>query len=472
MSFASSSAPARQRLPRVLEVLGEVVRGAARELDRERGVDVHLLQRRAGPASLIARQRARKARSVSSRWSTDVAGRVAGGARRGAAVARAGRAAAPRSSSTPASAAGSRSAGSGRTAAARDRAARPSARPRAAPRRAPRACRGPPRRARARPRSARTGTDVSSSARIASAPSRWTTSAGSRPGGSRTTRRSKPRRWWPSLKTPDRVLALRDRLLPGGVGVLAEQHLRREPLERVELALGQRGAHRADRLGDPGLAQRDHVGVALDEHEPPGARRRRAREVGAVDERALVEQLGLRRVEVLGLVVGRQRPRAEAEHVALRVGEREHDPPAEAVEQPAAPRAAARRGPPPAARPRCSRRRARRRSPDPTRAARSRRGTRAARPPRARARPGTRARAPPRRTPTARARSRRRCARAARAAARGARGARPRAGPRPRARARCRPARRAPPARRAKSSPSVSIANLKTSPPAPQPKQW
>jgi hypothetical protein len=135
------------------------------------------------------------------------------------------------------------------------------------------------------------------------------------------------------VEHPDRVLALGDRLLSGDVRVLAEQHLGREALERVELAVGQRGAHRADRLGDPRLPQRDHIGVALDQHQPPRPRRGRTREVGAVDERALVEQLRLGRVEVLGLVARRQRPRAEAEHVPLDVGEREHDPPAEAVDQ-------------------------------------------------------------------------------------------------------------------------------------------
>ena len=259
------------------------------------------------------------------------------------------------------------------------------------------------------------------------------------------------------VEHPDRVLALRDRLLTRGVRVLAEQHLRRQPLERVELAVGQRRPHRAHRLGDPGLAQRDHVRVALHEHEPSRARRGGPGEVGAVDQAALVEELGLRRVEVLRLVVRGERPRAEPEHVPLGIGEREHDPPAEPVEQPAAVAPARRQPRGRAARPRCSRPAARRRSRGPKRSARSRRGTRAARPPAGPARRGTRARARPRPTPTARARSTPPCAPAARAAARAGRAARPRAGPRPPARARSRRARRASRARprsRAPRSPS------------------
>ena len=84
--------------------------------------------------------------------------------------------------------------------------------------------------------------------------------------------------------------------------------------------VGQRRPHRADRLGHARLAQRDHVRVALDEHHAAGLRRRRAREVGAVDQPPLVEDLAVGRVQVLGLLPRPQRPRAEAEHPAALVG--------------------------------------------------------------------------------------------------------------------------------------------------------
>ena len=73
-SWARSSAPAGSDLPGVLEVLREVVRGAADEVGGEGGVEVHLLER-AAPASFIARQRARNAARSSSRLSIEVATR-------------------------------------------------------------------------------------------------------------------------------------------------------------------------------------------------------------------------------------------------------------------------------------------------------------------------------------------------------------------------------------------------------------
>ena len=151
--------------------------------------------------------------------------------------------------------------------------------------RARRCCAMSPRRARARPRSARAGPRASSSARIASAPSALDDVGRDRcpPAAGRSgTRRPRPARRALCARAA-RSMPRATASWPGRVGVLAEQRRRRQARQRVDLLLGQRRPHRADDLGHARLAQRDHVRVALDEHHPAGARRRRAREVGAVD---------------------------------------------------------------------------------------------------------------------------------------------------------------------------------------------
>ena len=60
------------------------------------------------------------------------------------------------------------------------------------------------------------------------------------------------------------------RLLPGLVAVEAEDRHVGEPPQPLELRLGQRGAVRRDRLVDPGLGERDHVHIALDDDQPAG----------------------------------------------------------------------------------------------------------------------------------------------------------------------------------------------------------
>ena len=79
--------------------------------------------------------------------------------------------------------------------------------------------------------------------------------------------------------------------------------------------------------------ERDDVGVSLDDDRPILLRDRRSSPVEPVDERALLEQLGLLRVDVLppdGIVV-REPAGAESEHPPARVGEREDQAGAERV---------------------------------------------------------------------------------------------------------------------------------------------
>ena len=109
-----------------------------------------------------------------------------------------------------------------------------------------------------------------------------TSSAGSRPAGSETTRSS-------SLPPRGDPRGAQHRLLPGAVGVERQQHDRREPRELADLLLGQRRAHQADGVAHPGLVQRDHVGVALAQDDAAAcARRVRPREVGAEELPTLV----------------------------------------------------------------------------------------------------------------------------------------------------------------------------------------
>ncbi len=127
---------------------------------------------------------------------------------------------------------------------------------------------------------------------------------------------------------------LRRGLLARRVGVEAQQHHRREALELARLLGRQRRAHRADRVGEAGLVERDDVGVALRQHDGAGLRRRRAGEVGAEQLAALRERLALAGVDVLRPLAVPHRARPEAPHPPARVGQREHDLAAEDVVEP------------------------------------------------------------------------------------------------------------------------------------------
>ena len=119
------------------------------------------------------------------------------------------------------------------------------------------------------------------------------------------------------------------RRLAGRVAVEAEPGLVRQARELLQLPLGERRPHRRDDRLEPGLAQREHVGVALDDDRALLLRDRGPRAVEAVEQVALAEELALGRVDVLRAqrVVLAQPPRLEAAHAAARVGEREEQPP-------------------------------------------------------------------------------------------------------------------------------------------------
>ena len=107
----------------------------------------------------------------------------------------------------------------------------------------------------------------------------------------------------------------------------------RQARELLQLALGERRAHRRDHGLDPGLAQRQHVRVALDDDRALLLRDRRPCLVEAVEHVALPEELSLRRVDVLRpqRVVLAQLARLEPAHAAARIGEREEQAAREVV---------------------------------------------------------------------------------------------------------------------------------------------
>ena len=68
---------------------------------------------------------------------------------------------------------------------------------------------------------------------------------------------------------PQRELhAAERRLLARGVGVEAEEDALGQPRQLAQLPLGERRAHRGDDRLEARLAERDHVGVPLDDDAP------------------------------------------------------------------------------------------------------------------------------------------------------------------------------------------------------------
>jgi hypothetical protein len=120
-------------------------------------------------------------------------------------------------------------------------------------------------------------------------------------------------------------------LAAGRVGVEAQQHDARQPADLARLLGGEGRAHHAHRVAEAGLVERDHVRVALGEHDRAGLRRRRARDVDPEQLAALGEHLALARVDVLRPLAVAHRARPEAAHAPAAVGEREHDLAAEDV---------------------------------------------------------------------------------------------------------------------------------------------
>ena len=102
-------------------------------------------------------------------------------------------------------------------------------------------------------------------------------------------------------------------------------------LDQIHLLLGDRGAVGCDDLCEAEGVCGNHVHVALDDHGAVGATDGVIRAVEAVEVAALVEQRGLRCVEVLRRVLRVEGTRAEADETLPDVPGGEDEPVAEAV---------------------------------------------------------------------------------------------------------------------------------------------
>ena len=123
----------------------------------------------------------------------------------------------------------------------------------------------------------------------------------------------------------------RRRGLAGPVAVETDDRLGGEVPQKFHLALGEGGAERGHGVGEARLMERDHVHIAFDHDQLatlegglPGA--------GEVEHgRALVEQLGLGRVQIFGLGAVLERAGAEGDDAGLGVENGNGQPVAEAV---------------------------------------------------------------------------------------------------------------------------------------------
>ena len=128
------------------------------------------------------------------------------------------------------------------------------------------------------------------------------------------------------------VRALR-REAAGLVRVEGQNDVLREALERAQVLEAEgRPARRHGRL-DPGLVQRDHVGVALDDQAATRLHDLALRAVQRVEHLGLLVDRALGRVQVLRPVLVAHLARAERDRAAGQVLDREHHAPAEAVDQ-------------------------------------------------------------------------------------------------------------------------------------------
>ena len=136
------------------------------------------------------------------------------------------------------------------------------------------------------------GTDASTASLIASGPSRCTSSAGSVPAGSGTTRSS-------SLRSAASAGGAQHRLLPGAVGVEREQHRLGHPRQLTHLLARQGGAHQARPCCacPPGAGRSCRCSPRTGSPHPPGGMG--AREVGAVQVQALVVDVVVGGVQIL-----------------------------------------------------------------------------------------------------------------------------------------------------------------------------
>ena len=116
----------------------------------------------------------------------------------------------------------------------------------------------------------------------------------------------------------------------GAVGVHGEDDARGEARQPGRVLLGEGRAHGGDEVAEARLPGTDDVEVALDDDDGAGLARLGTGKVEGVEGAALVEELGLGGVEVLGLALAEDAP-AEADELPAVVGDGDDDPSPETV---------------------------------------------------------------------------------------------------------------------------------------------
>jgi hypothetical protein len=131
------------------------------------------------------------------------------------------------------------------------------------------------------------------------------------------------------------VRRLEGRSPAGTVAVQAHHRLAAGAPQQLQLILGDRRAQRGDTMFQPGPRQRDDVQITLRHDQAAnvllGIGRRLARLGIAVEDRALVEDRRLRRVEIFRPRLFGQRPSAKRHQPPARIMDGEHDAVAETV---------------------------------------------------------------------------------------------------------------------------------------------
>ncbi|MNH08149.1 hypothetical protein D3C79_675570 [compost metagenome] len=120
------------------------------------------------------------------------------------------------------------------------------------------------------------------------------------------------------------------RLTTGFVTVVAADHLGRGAKQGVDMVAGGSGAQRSHRIVDVVLAERHHVHIAFHHQDPARILVCLLHLVEAKQFSSLVEDGGLRRVEVLGRAIA-EHPTTEADDPAALVTDGEHNAIAEAI---------------------------------------------------------------------------------------------------------------------------------------------
>ena len=118
---------------------------------------------------------------------------------------------------------------------------------------------------------------------------------------------------------------------PRRVAIERHHRLVMQPPQQPQLILGDGGAQRRHRPLISRADQRDDIHIALGHDQRRALAHRRAGRRDVEKRAALVEQLGLGRIEVFGLGIGRQRAAPESDAAAARIADRKHDAAAKPV---------------------------------------------------------------------------------------------------------------------------------------------